>query len=368
MTKERGRLGNKRRELLTVIGTSATLTISGCGAVGAVLPGHNPDIETAVGQMFVVGFDNNGSTPDVAIAGAIKKEHIGGVILFDKNYSMRSITRALNTNLQTIAKDSGNPPLIIATDHEGGRVSRDPFIPQVAPAQELGEAGCPESAVSAAKIIAKGLKQDGINTDFAPDADTGFGSAIRDRSFGTNAHTVSTCVEAQVQEYNSAGIISSAKHFPNHGPATVDSHLGLPTINHSMDTIVTHDLPSFKAAIKKDVPMVMLGHLVYPALDAKKPASISPKVVNLLRKDLGFDGIIITDDLNMKGVGNNPSDAAKKAVMAGVDMVIISKPADVQPAYSAVLSAVKSGEINKQQLLESAKRISDLKKKYLGEN
>jgi beta-N-acetylhexosaminidase len=172
---------------------------------------------------------------------------------------------------------------------------------------------------------------------------------------------------AAVEGFKDAGVVSAAKHFPNHGPATSDSHVSLPVVNHDLATLRSHDLPPFEAAIAAGVPMVMVGHLVYPAIDPERPASLSPEAIGMLRGELGFDGVVITDDLAMAGASGDgpPARTAVEAVKAGADLLIISSPPRQQAgAYDAVLEAVESGEIPRGQIQASVERVLKVKENY----
>jgi beta-N-acetylhexosaminidase len=172
---------------------------------------------------------------------------------------------------------------------------------------------------------------------------------------------------ASVQGFEGAGVVSAAKHFPNHGPATEDSHVGRPVIRHDAKTVADFDLPPFRAAVEAEVPMVMIGHLVYPAIDPDRPMSLSPSAVRLLREELDFDGVIVTDDLAMEGArrGGSVAGAAVAAVGAGADLLIVSSPPEEQAAaYDAVVAAVESGEIPRGRVEESVRRIKRVKERY----
>jgi beta-N-acetylhexosaminidase len=259
-------------------------------------------------------------------------------------------------------------PLIVAVDQEGGRVSSAPWVTYHPPAAAVGQSGDPAQAQRIAEEIGRQLDAVGVNTDLAPVVDTGFGAAIGDRSFGTDPHLVSKMGAAAVRGFEAAGIISTAKHFPNHGAAKVDSHTGLPVVDHDMQTVLSYDLPPFKQAVKAGVPTVMGGHLLYPAIDPERPASLSPNAIKLLRQEVGFEGVIITDDLAMEGAkqGGTVAQAALKAVSAGADMLIISSPPQEQvDAYAAVVRGVKQGRISQDQINDSVDRILKLKQQYL---
>jgi beta-N-acetylhexosaminidase len=211
------------------------------------------------------------------------------------------------------------------------------------------------------------LLRAGINTNFAPVVDTGFGAAIGNRSYGEDHELVARMGAAAVEGFERAGVISAAKHFPNHGPATSDSHAGLPVIRHDAKTLRSYDLPPFEAAVDAGVPMVMVGHLLYPAIDPHNPASLSRDAVGVLRRDLGFDGVIVTDDLAMAGANGSgtPAEAAVQAVQAGVDLFIVSSPQQQADAYDAVVGAVKSGEIPRSRIQKSVERLLTVKEGYL---
>jgi beta-N-acetylhexosaminidase len=327
-------------------------------------------LREAVGQMFVVGV--GGTEPDYYIEKMIRERNIGGIILHDYNMQSKEQTQAMVSELQKLSiKTSRCIPLIVAVDQEGGRVSSAPWVTFHPPAAAVGQSGDPARAQRIAEEIGRQLDAAGVNTDLAPVVDTGFGEAIGDRSFGTDPHLVSKMGAAAVRGFEEAGIISTAKHFPNHGAAKVDSHTGLPVVDHDMQTVLSYDLPPFKQAVEAGVPMVMVGHLLYPAIDPERPASLSPKAIKLLRQEVGFDGVIITDDLAMEGAkqGGTVAQAAVKAVSAGADMLIISSPPQEQAdAYSAVVRGVKQGRISQDQINDSVDRILKLKQQYLLRN
>lgn len=326
-------------------------------------------LEDAVGQMFVVGV--GGTEPDYYIKKTIRKRNIGGIILHDYNMQSKERTQAMVSELQKLSiKTSLCIPLIVAVDQEGGRVSSAPWVTYHPPAAAVGQSGDPAQAQRIAEEIGRQLDAAGVNTDLAPVVDTGFGAAIGDRSFGTDPHLVSEMGAAAVRGFEAAGIISTAKHFPNHGAAKVDSHTGLPVVDHDMQKVLSYDLPPFKRAVEAGVPMVMVGHLLYPAIDPERPASLSPKAIKLLRQEVGFDGVIITDDLAMEGAkqGGTVAQAAVKAVSAGADMLIISSPQEQVDAYAAVVRGVKQGRISQDQINDSVDRILKLKQQYLLRN
>jgi beta-N-acetylhexosaminidase len=236
----------------------------------------------------------------------------------------------------------------------------------------VGQSGDPAWAYQIAKVVGQKLREDGINTNLAPVVDAGFGAAIGDRSFSVNPVLAASMGSAAIEGYNATGVVSSAKHFPNHGPAEQDSHDARPIIWHDIYLLQNQDLPPFRVAVEAGVPMVMVGHLVYLAIDPELPASLSPGAMNLLREGLGFEGVIITDDLNMEGAkrGGTVAQAAVEAVGAGADMLLLTgKPqqqADREQtdAYDAVVRAVENGQISRERIDASVNRILKMKEQY----
>lgn len=323
-------------------------------------------LREAVGQMFVVSV--SGTEPDYYIEKMIRERNVGGVLLFGYNMQSEPQTRALVDSLQGLAMDTEPAiPLFVAVDQEGGEVSSAPWLTPQPAAVEVGGRGDPAEAREIAEQMGRELKAAGVNTNFAPVVDTGFGSAIGSRSYGEDPTLVAQMGAATVEGFRAAGVVPTAKHFPNHGVATVDSHTGLPVVDHEMPTILSYDLPPFRAAVQAEVPMVMMGHLLYPAIDSNLPASLSPNAVALLREELDFDGVVVTDDLSMAGAsgGGSPASASVAAVKAGVDLLVLSSPAREQAAaYDAVVAAVESGEIPEDQIKRSVRRIVEVKRNY----
>ena len=323
-------------------------------------------VRDMVGQMFVVGMA--GTEPDYYIEKMIRERNIGGVLLFGYNMESKEQTQALTESLQESAlATEPSTPLFIAVDHEGGEVSHAPWISPQPSAAELGGRRDAREVRGVSGRIGLELRQAGVNTDLAPVVDTGHGSAIGSRSFGEDPNVVSRLGATAVNGFQDAGVVASAKHFPNHGVAVSDSHTGLPVVEHDLQTIESYDLPPFRAAVRAGVPMVMVGHLLYPAIDPDLPASLSPKAIGLLREGLGFDGVVVADDLAMAGAsgGEPPAQAAVAAVKAGADLLVISSPPQQQAdAYEAVVEAVERGEIPREQVENSFRRIEKVKDRY----
>ena len=323
-------------------------------------------VREMVGQMFVVSV--GGTEPDYYVEKMVQERNIGGVILFGYNMKSEDQVRSLTTSLQQLSlRTQPAVPLFVAVDQEGGDVASAPWVAPQPAAAEVGARGDPAEARAVSERVGTKLLRAGVNTNFAPVVDTGFGAAIGNRSYGEDPELVSRMGAASVEGFERAGIVSAAKHFPNHGPAVADSHEALPVVDHDMETLQSYDLPPFRAAVEAGVPMMMAGHLLYPAVDAERPASLSPKWMGILREVLGFDGVVVTDDLAMAGAsgGGTPERAAVKAVKAGADLLVVSSPPQQQAdAYDAVVAAVESGEIPEEKVRRSVGRLIEVKETY----
>ena len=327
---------------------------------------ENMSVGDLVGQMFVVSV--GGTEPDYYAEKMVREKNIGGVILFGHNMKSEDQVRSLTTSLQRLSMETEPAvPLFVAVDQEGGDIASAPWVAPQPSAAEVGRRGDPAEAGTVAEQMGEKLLRAGVNTNFAPVVDTGFGAAIGNRSYGEDPGLVSRMGVASVEGFERAGIVSAAKHFPNHGPAIADSHKALPVVDHDMRTVRSYDLPPFRAAVEAGVPMVMAGHLLYPALDGERPASLSPGWMGLLREELGFEGVIVTDDLAMVGAsgGGTPERAAVRAVEAGADLLIVSSPPQQQAgAYDAVVAAVASGRIPESKIRGSVGRLQRVKEDY----
>ena len=324
------------------------------------------DVRDAVGQMFVVGMD--GTAPNYHIEEMVGERNIGGVLLLGHNMESEEQTRELADSLQHLSMETQPAtPLFVAVDHEGGEVQGAPWVSPQPSAAEVGGRANPGEARNISERIAGELRRGGVNTNLAPVVDTGSGAAIGSRSYGDDSALVAPVGAAAIGGFEEAGVVSAAKHFPNHGPAVEDSHVARPIVDHDIETVLQSDLAPFRAAVEAGVPMIMTGHLVYPAVDPERPASLSATAVGLLRDELGFDGVIVTDDFIMEGAqrGGTTAEAALRAVEAGVDLLIISAPPEEQAAaYDGIVAAVESGEIPRERIDTSVERIERVKDRY----
>jgi beta-N-acetylhexosaminidase len=345
-------------------------------------------LEEKVGQLFVVevfGQDANTVSPEMAArnralygvdtpAQVIDKYRPGGVIYFTAGRgadNLRNPTQiaTLSNGLQSAATRQRLPlPLLISTDQEGGAVvSRLPAPATAMPGNmALGAGRSTADARRSAEVIGAELAAVGINQDYAPVADVNVNPAnpvIGVRSVGENPQLVSDMVTAQVSGFHAGGVAAVAKHFPGHGNTSVDSHFGLPEVPHTREELERIDLPPFRAAIASGVDTIMTAHVVVRAVDPSgAPATMSePILTGLLRRQLGYNGLIVTDALDMGGATSTyPPDVAPVAAFkAGADQLVLAPQMDV--AFASVLRAVQSGEITHQRLDESVRRILMLK-------
>ncbi|OXM46661.1 glycoside hydrolase family 3 protein [Amycolatopsis alba] len=344
-------------------------------------------LEQKVGQLFVTWVNgksadevNAKNKADFGVdtpAQVIEKYHLGGVIYFNNdsrdNFDDPVQVAKLSNGLQRAAIRSGaHIPLQIATDQEGGTVTR-----MGAPATELPNAMAisagrdTKAAQEAARILGHELRAVGINQDFAPDADVNSNPAnpvIGVRSFSGRPDLASQFVGAQVKGFQNSGrrsetVSAAAKHFPGHGDAATDSHLELPRIDRSEASWRETDVPPFKAAISAGIDSIMSAHIQFPSLDPSgEPATLSkPILTGKLREELGYRGVAITDSLEMDAVRAMHTDAEIPvlALKAGIDQLLM--PVHLEVAINSVLEAVRKGELTERRIDESVLRVLKLK-------
>jgi len=341
-------------------------------------------LEQKVGQLFVhYAYGRTADTTEAAdvasnqsthgvnnAAELIATYHLGGIIYFawSNNVANPGQITGLSNGLQDAATEACGTPLLITTDQEHGLVVRiGPPATQLPGAMALGATHDPEAARDAAVIAGKELRAMGLNVNFAPDADVNVNPdnpVIGVRSFGSDAEHVAAFAAAQVEGYQARGdLAATVKHFPGHGDTEDDSHTDLPQIDHTYAEWQEVDAPPFRAAIDAGVGAIMSAHIQFPALDATlTPATLSgPIVTGLLREELGYDGVIVTDSLAMEGVrvGYGDERIPVLALLAGIDMLLM--PVDLDLAYNAVLTAVAEGELTERRIEESVTRILGLK-------
>ncbi|PZD94593.1 hypothetical protein DNH61_16635 [Paenibacillus sambharensis] len=307
----------------------------------------------------------------------IEQQHAGGLILFDKNIDSAAQLTTLTDELQRVR---GDIPLLLGIDQEGGVVKRIPGGTNLPGNMALGATGDPGLSREAGKLTGEELQALGVNVNFAPVLDINVNAGnpiIGIRSFGSEPELVSTHGIAFMNGLKQSGIIAAVKHFPGHGDTSVDSHLGLPVLDHDRDRLDAVELKPFKEAIAAGADMIMTAHVAFPAVEpssvrSKKdgtmvplPATLSRKVLtDLLRTELGYEGVIISDAFTMNAISGHfgEKEAVSMAVAAGVDIILM--PSSSKAAHEAIMEAVRSGEIGLERIDESVSRIMRLKDTY----
>jgi beta-N-acetylhexosaminidase len=364
----------RRRDLLRA---AAATAIAACAPTtttptptGDVVSGMS--LERKVGQLMSVAF--HGTNITSSLEAMIRERGVGGVILYSENFSDAAGLAKLVADLGQIARDAKSLPLFIEIDQEGGPVIRINKGATILPGQmALAATADPERSVrTAATITASELRALGVNWNFAPVADVNdepTNPIISNRSFSSDPARVSSLVTAAIQAYAAAGFFCCAKHFPGHGSTTTDSHTGLPKIEVDRATLDRIELPPFRAAIAAGVPAIMSAHIVVPALDAtpELPVTLSKAVMtDLVRDTLGFQGIVVTDDLEMGALKNvGEAAAGLRALQAGADYLLFRFDETAQlEGHRLITEAVRSGSLASAQLERSVRRVVDAKRRF----
>lgn len=319
--------------------------------------------EEMVGQLFILGFD--GTEPSEELQDFIRYLHPGGVVLLRRN--IRNPLQ-LSSLIATLQAASPSLPLFIAVDQEGGRVSRlDPPFTQFPSPSRLGTTGSAELAYQMGAAIGRELRAVGINMNFAPVLDVNtnpLNPVIGDRAFGAAPDLVAKLGVSFFRGLNEQGVISVGKHFPGHGDTSLDSHETLPIVLHQKERLEAVELQPFAKAIEVGIPALMTAHVLYPSLDPWYPATLSKAILtDLLRGELGFQGLIISDDLEMKAISDRyrAGEAALRFLEAGGDLVLICHPLERQ--LEAVKAVKHAGR--EERVEESFRRIKAVKERYL---
>ena len=324
-------------------------------------------LDEKIGQMIITGF--NGSEYNDDMDRLINEYKVGGVILFARNIEdsnqMIDLTRALQEN-------NNNLPLFISIDEEGGRVSRLPDDVEKFPsAFTIGLINDQQTAYENGKEIGYTLKRLGINLDYAPVLDiysNENNTVIGDRAFSKEESIVSTMGIATMEGIEDADIIPVVKHFPGHGDTEVDSHYGLPIVYKTLEELRNFEFIPFVKAIESGCDVIMVSHIILNEVDSSNPASLSKIVISdLLRKDLEFDKVVITDDMSMGAITSIMSieEACIKSIEAGCDILLLGNAyEEIEQVINSIKLKLYNGEISEEQINKSVKRILELKKKY----
>jgi len=327
------------------------------------------DLEQKIGQLFIIGF--NGTSMKPWIKDMIREYYIGGFILFKDNMSSIEQTLELLNSLKE--ENKNNPiPLFLSIDEEGGRVHRLPksFL-NMPTAKQIGDINNENISFQYGKILAKRIKALGFNMDFAPVMDINSNPknpVIGDRAFGSNRDIVSHNGIQVMEGIRSENIISVIKHFPGHGDTSIDSHWDLPIINKDIKELKELELTPFLKGIESGVDGIMIGHIMFPKIDNTYPATLSKEIItNLLRKELSFEGVIISDDMSMGAIAKNYTieDAAIKYLKAGGDILLLCH-GEENPiiVMERIKEEVEKGRITEEEIDEKVYRILKLKEKY----
>jgi len=325
--------------------------------------------EEKIGQMVLAGID--GTTVGAETRELLQTYRVGGIILYKNNIqNAAQLTKLANALKQT---NAANPaPLWLGVDEEGGRVTRLPAeVGKVPAAAKIGATGSAAFAEDIGSWLGEALAGFGLNVDFAPVLDVNSNPAnpvIGDRSLGAKADLVAKLGVPEMQGIAAQHMLPVVKHFPGHGDTSVDSHVGLPVVTHDLARLRSLELVPFKEAIAQGADAVMVAHLLLPKLDADHPASFSkPVITGLLREELGFRGVVITDDMTMGAIADNYDlqQAAVQAVLAGADVLLVGHGRDnVAAVVSALRAAVAEQRIPLAAVDASVRRILLLKAKY----
>lgn len=329
-------------------------------------------LEQKLGQLILVEYLGN-SYQDSGLQYMIAQQYVGGFMYQQSNHNFDgpyTVAANVNTFSQQAMQDA-HVPLLIATDQEGGLVNRlYQFHGPLPSAADMAATGNPQTALDQGTQAAKWMLELGMNADLAPvvDVHTVDPAILESRMFGSDPQTVATYAGAYLNGLQQQMVIGCLKHFPGLGAISSDPHAGLPTVNRSKADLENIDLAPYKLMIQKDHPaMIMATDVLMPALDPNLPAELSPQVIGLLRTELGYDGVVITDGLYMGGISQrwSLSEAAVLSIIAGDDIVEGPyTPAQVADVVAALKLALQQGRLSMARVDQSVQRILLMKMQY----
>src|SRR5512146_956687 len=320
------------------------------------------NLDREVAGLFAVGF--HGTTPSREVIELIRRG-VYGVILFARNVESAGQVAALVAELKRVA----GRPLLVSIDQEGGRVARlraAQGFTELPPMRALGATGDERLAHDIGAVLGRELRAFGVDQDYAPVVDVDTNPAnpvIGDRSFSRDPHDVARMAAALARGLQDSGVAACAKHFPGHGDTSQDSHTALPHLPHALDRLKEVALVPFRALAQAGVASVMTAHVVFDALDPVRPATLSPPVLRLLRRDCGYDGCVISDDLQMSAVAEHCAleGAVPAALLAGCDALLVCHDAEVQhQAIDVARAAVEGGGVWPERLAMARRRVEAL--------
>lgn len=325
-----------------------------------------------IGQLIMIGFTGTNTMASDYVK-LMQEYSVGNIMLYGWNTDTFSQTEKLVKNVNS--KNKSKIPLLIGIDLEGGSVTRFPrqWHPFISSAQTLGRANDPKRVFKQYKRIGAQLKDIGINIDFAPVLDIAHNPSstfLGSRMFGSNPTKVSKLIIEAINGLHDAGIASLGKHFPGHGETSTDSHDRLPVLKATLEDMESYSLIPFKAAVDSGVDAMLVAHLSYPNVDSEYITSVSPTIITgILRDEMGFNGVVFSDDLRMKGFSSKYS-AGKGAVLhilAGGDVLLVGKYPDKQKeVLDGLYAALQDGTLSRERIEQSVRRVLELKMKYAG--
>jgi beta-N-acetylhexosaminidase len=342
---------------------------------------RDTSLEIKLGQLIMAGIPGTAAGEDAEHL--IRDLQVGNVILMGRNVASPAQILSLTRDLQALALAANGFPLLIATDQEGGQVQRLNSGARFMPMPDAASVGaCPDPAAIRryARAAGEEMRAVGIDVDFAPVLDVDDNAlnptiGRRGRSFGATPHQVEHAAVPFIQGLRDAGVLATGKHFPGHGNTSKDSHVALPTVAKDRASLASVEIPPFQRAIDEGIELILTAHVTYPALDPSgAPATISaPILTGLLRRAMGFQGLIVTDDLEMDGIKKiaSPAEAAVRAVEAGADLVLCvrqhpsrRRSDPIESLHTALLDAARTGRLSPARIDESFNRIVDLKTRH----
>jgi len=325
-------------------------------------------LEEKIGQLIIAGVE--GKEPESRAEKMITEQHIGGVIFYKYNLASAKDVVAYVNQLKAWNKENA-APLILSVDQEGGKVSRLPGLEKLPDAAQIGKSGKLPFAQAVGSLLAREVKEMGINMNYAPVLDINSNPnnpVIGTRSFGATPDEVTPMGMAVMKAIKEQGVIPVVKHFPGHGDTGVDSHLELPIVEKNLEQLQAFEWLPFAEAIKQGTDAVMVAHILFPELDKQFPASLSKTIItDELRGTLKFDGVIMTDDLTMGAIAVHYGigEAAVQAILAGTDVVLVAHDYNnIDNVITAIKQSVEDGKLTEQRIDESVGRILRMKQRY----
>jgi beta-N-acetylhexosaminidase len=328
------------------------------------------ELEWKLGQMFLMGIP--GVVLEDSTAEFLKEYQPGGIIYFGHNWESPALTAEMSGAIQETAELGLQLPLFISVDHEGGKIQRfkKPFTHFPEPV-EIGEIGSAKLAFLVAEVMAKELRAVGVNLDYHPLCDIHTrpnNPVIGRRAFGTDDETVSRMASAMVRGFVANQMVSCVKHFPGHGDTTVDSHFDLPRVKDTLDELRERELKPFARTIKSRVDMIMTAHMLNTSIDPVYPATLSYSTIStLLRKEMRYNKLVITDDMQMDAVAKHfgKEDMIALAINAGCDILMYRDMVAGREAMDTAFRFLADGRIKAEQVEAAYERIREVKERVL---